>query len=68
MNFTIVYDKLTYKIESFIVPDYPWETNLFKSVKLGIMQSKIQFPMEYFTTDVRELQRLLDKKLWQKSI
>ena len=61
-HFTIVYNKETKEIESFVVPETENE-DLFDTVKLFDYQEKIELPMEEYSIDVRELQKLLNEKL-----
>lgn len=61
-HFTIVYNKETKEIESFVVPETENE-DLFDTVKLFDYQEKIELPMEEYNIDVRELQKLLNEKL-----
>jgi hypothetical protein len=61
-HFTIVYNKKTHEIESFVVPENDGE-DLFNSVKLFDYQDKIEIDMKEYNIDVRELQKLLNEKL-----
>ena len=61
-HFTIVYNKNTHEIESFVVPENDRE-DLFDSVKLFDYQNKIEIDMKEYNIDVRELQKLLNEKL-----
>ena len=61
-HFTIVYNKETHEIESFVVPENDGE-DLFDSVKLFDYQNKIEIDMKEYNIDVRELQKLLNEKL-----
>lgn len=61
-HFTIVYNKETHKIESFVVPQNENE-DLFDSVMLFDYQDKIEIDMKEYNIDVRELQKLLNEKL-----
>jgi hypothetical protein len=57
-HFTIVYNKLTHEIESFVVPENENE-DLFDSVKLFDYQNKIEIDMKEYNIDVRELQKVI---------
>lgn len=61
-HFTIVYNKNTHKIESFVVPQNENE-DLFNSVMLFDYQEKIEIDMKDFNIDVMELQKLLEEKI-----
>ena len=61
-HFTIVYNKETHNIESFVVPESEDE-DLFSSICLFNYQEKIEIPMEYFDGDVRVLQEYLNELL-----
>ena len=61
-HFTIVYNKETHEIESFVVPQNENE-DLFDSVMLFDYQDKIEIDMKEYIIDVKELQKLLSEKL-----
>jgi hypothetical protein len=61
-HFTIVYNKETRKIESFVVPENE-EEDLFDSVNLFNYQEKIEVPMKDFTGNIYTLQEYLNNLL-----
>ncbi len=61
-HFTIIYNKSTHEIESFVVPQNENE-DLFDGVMLFDYQDKIEIDMKEYSVDSRELQKLLNEKL-----
>jgi hypothetical protein len=61
-NFTIVYNKTTLKIESFVVPENE-EEDLFDSVNVFNYQEKIEVSMKNFTGNIYILQEYLNNLL-----